>query len=216
MNLAHPAVIALLFCAFSSQVKASAEQDFWGWFAQNEEGLSDSKSPDDVILERVADQIKKVYSSLTFEISPVKDGKQKFVISADGIKEGFPYVEKLFASAPKSDHWIFIKFRQRRPLTGILFRKVKVEPKDLFFTLESDQGKAGITIYTRGHDSDDPEAITGIAFLMIDFALREYDSVTNVGFVETKSYSEPSGLKKRPITELAQTFDHFIASQKRD
>jgi hypothetical protein len=188
---------------------ATPEQEFWKWFQKNETMLFTFEKDTEKVFDRLSAQMKKVHESLTFEFGPVKDGRREFVISADGIKEAFPYVEKLYAIAPKLDRWIFIKFRPRRTAMDVEYAEVKVKATDVFCTVEPDRGKAGMTVFIRGYQPERKKIYSGISFLMLDQALGEYDVETKVGFIETKAFDAPSRLEKKPIEALTKVFDDF-------
>lgn len=207
---------AMIFSLFTSKSKATPEEDFWGWFSKNDGMLFSFEKDQEKIFDRLAAEMKKVNSSLTFEFGPIKDGKREFVISADGIKDAFPAVEQLYAAAPKLDRWIWIKFRPRRSPMDIEYGEVKVKADDVFCTVEPDGIKAGITLFIRGYQPEREKAYRGIAFLMLDQALGEYDVETKVGFIQTKDFSEKSELEKKPLKEVTKIFDDFVAYQKKN
>ena len=160
--------------------------------------------------------MKRINSSLTFEFGPITDGKREFVISADGIKTAFPAVEQLYATAPKLDQWIWIKFRPRRLPMDIEYDGVNVKAADVFCTVEPDGDKAGLTLYIRGYQPEQKKTYAGIVFLMLDQALGEYDVETKVGCIQTKDFSEKSELVKKPLKDVAKIFDDFISYQKKN
>lgn len=193
---------------------ATPEQEFWKWFQKNEAMLFSFEKNQEAVFGSLGTQMNKVHESLTFEFGPVENGKREFVISADGIKDAFPAVERVYATAPKLDRWIFIKFRPRREPMDVEYGGVKVKVDDVFCTVEPDKGKAGITVFIRGYQTEHQKAYTGITFLMLDQALGEYDVETKVGFIETKSFSVHNNLEKKPITEVTKVFDDFWKFQQ--
>ena len=91
---------------------------------------------------------------------------------------------------------------------------VKVKTEDVFCTVQPDRDKAGITVFIRGYQPEQHKAYGGITFLMLDQALGEYDVETKVGFIETKTFSAPSNLEKKPIAEVTKVFDDFWKYQE--
>jgi hypothetical protein len=193
---------------------ATPEQEFWKWFQKNETMLFNFEKDRESVFDQLSTQMKKVHESLTFEFGPVENGKRDFVISADGIKKGFPAVETLYASAPKLERWTFIKFRPRREAMDIDYAGVSVKTGDVFCTVQPDRGKAGITVFLRNYRQENQKAYAGITFLMLDQALGEYDVETRVGFIQTKPFSDPSDLEKKPLKELTKVFDDFWKYQE--
>ena len=197
------------------KIEATPEQEFWKWFQTNEASLFSFETNQEVVFDRLATQMKKIHEALTFEFGPVENGKREFVISADGIKDAFPAVERLYASAPKLDRWVFIKFRPRRTPMDVQYSGVKVKADDVYCTAEPDGGKAGITVFIRGYEAEQGKIYKGIAFLMLDQALGEYDVETKVGFIQVKPFSAESELEKKPIKELTKVFDDFWKFQRK-
>ena len=213
MRLACLTFLITMFGLFKTE--ATPEQEFWKWFQKNEASLFSFETNQDVVFDRLAAQMQKVQESLTFEFGPVKNGQREFVISADGIKAAFPAVEQLYASAPKLDRWIFIKFRPRRTPMDVQYNGVKVKADDVYCTVEPDRGKAGITVFFRGYEAEQDKAYKGIAFLMLDQALGEYDVETKVGFIQVKPFSADSELEKKPVKEVTKIFDGFWKFQEK-
>jgi hypothetical protein len=209
-NLPKPSLIIAFIMMFGLfKASASPENEFWNWFEKNENRLFTFETDRDRVFDEIAGKMKNVHESVTFEFGPVVDGKREFVISADGIKDAFPAVEKLYESAPKLSRWKFIKFRPRRVPMDINYGGVKVKKADVFCTVEPDGNKAGVTVYIRGYQDRLKNQYTAIAFLMLDQALGEYDVETKVGFIEVHDFAKPSKLEKKPLADVTQVFDAF-------
>lgn len=197
----------LMFGVFKSL--ATREQVFWDWFKRNENRLFNHEADRDRVFDELAEKMADVHESVTFEFGPIEDGKREFVISADGIRDAFPAVERLYLSAPRLPRWTFIKFRARRDPMGVEYEGVRVRPADVFCTIEPDRNRVGVTVYIRGYQDDRKKQYTAIAFLMLDQALGEYDVEEKVGFVALRDFEEASPLMKWPIRELPKAFDAF-------
>src|SRR5262245_46726753 len=129
----------MVFGLFSSKPPASPEADFWKWFQANEARLFSWENDREATFNALEEAMHNVDPNLTFEISPVIDGKREFVISADGIQDGFPAVEALYASAPSLERWTWVKFRPRRlPLHDIEFAEKSVRADEVHFLLARD------------------------------------------------------------------------------
>jgi hypothetical protein len=195
---------------------ATPEQEFWNWFEKNEKMLFGFETNRERVFDELAGKMKRVHESITFEFGPVAEGKREFVISADGIKDAFPAVESLYASAPNLPRWVFIKFRPRRAPMNVDYDGLKVKVEDVFCTVEPDRNKAGIKVYIRGYQVSRKKQYTVIAFLMLDQALGEYDVETKVGFIEVRDLTEGSNLEKKHLKEVTQIFDAFWKYKKID
>jgi hypothetical protein len=141
----------MAFSLFSSSKKKSPHERFWAWFEKNQDMLFDFERNQDRTFDKLNAAISKVHPDLTFEFGPVQNEKREFVISADGLKEAFPAVESLHASAPVLPHWTFIKFRPRRSAMTIQIGDLKLEPSDLEVAVEADGDKAGFTVFIKGY-----------------------------------------------------------------
>ena len=82
--------------------KESPDVAFWSWFATNEDRLFYFEKDQEKIFDELNGKLRAIHPSVTFEFGPVKQGKREFVISADGIREAFPFVERTFSSASRN------------------------------------------------------------------------------------------------------------------
>jgi|SRR5882724_788218 len=209
---AFAVILMSIFGLFGSRAHASVESDFWRWFQRNEADLFDFERNQEATFDRLAAEMHKVHPSLTFEFGPKENGRREFVISADGIKEAFPKVESLYAAAPTMAHWKFIKFRPRREPFDIDYAGVSVKANTVSVLVEPDGQKAGLTVFIPGYSESDRETYAGIAFLLLDQALGEYDVETRVGFIDVKAPT-PGRAQARTLQELPKAFDDFFAGR---
>ncbi len=200
----------MIFSLFSVFSKKSPQERFWEWFKSNEAKLFDFETNREKVFEELKNALSKVNPDLTFEFGPIENGARDFVISADGLRDVFPYVESLYAKAPVLNHWRFIKFRPRREGLGISVDGIKLSYDDVDVSLEPDGDKAGLNIFVKGYNEDLKESFVKAAFLLLDFTLGEYDMATKVGFIEFKPYQEESNYKRHKFSELPRIFDEFI------
>jgi hypothetical protein len=195
---------------FGGRAHASAEGDFWRWFQQNEAMLFDFERDQEAIFDRLAGEMHKVHPALTFEFGSKDNGRREFIISADGIKDAFPSVEALYASAPTLARWEFIKFRPRQEPFDIEYRDVAVRAGTVSVLLEPDGQKVGITVFIPGYTEEARETYVGIAFLFLDHALGEHDVETRVGFIDVKAVA-PGSTPTRSLQDLPKVFDDYFA-----
>lgn len=204
--------IMAMFGLFSKQARATPESDFWVWFQKNEASLFDFDKNQEKVFDSLARAMHKVHPSLTFEFGPKENGRREFVISADGIKDAFPKVETLYASAPRMPRWKFIKFRPRREPSEISYGGVSVRAQDVSVSVDTDGPKVGITVFLPEYSKQAHETFAGVAFLLLDQTLGEYDVETRVGFIEVKSSANKTGTAV-PLKDLARVFDSFFAKK---
>ena len=190
--------------------KRSPEDKFWDWFVENEERIFGVRDGQEPVFKELVTAIREVNPEMTFEFGPVEGGKRSFILSADGLKEVVPAVEKLFSTAPELSNWAFVKYRQRRPLIDVQLGDINLRPSDVLVTIEEDGPKAGLSVYIKGYRGKMEQQKIGAAFLMLDNALGEYDMINRVGFIEFYPAEAPSDLVKHNIETLPTVFDNFF------
>ena len=171
--------------------------------------LFDFEKDTEIVFNQLAAEMHKVNPDLTFEFSPKQGGQREFVISADGIRDSFASVEKLYAAAPPLKNWKIIKFRPRREPFDIKFQGILVEAASVAVFIERDGPKAGLTVVIPGYTKAKHDSFAGLAFLLLDQALGEFDVETHVGFVGVAAPSERYA-QATPLKNLPKAFDAFL------
>ena len=195
---------------FSCSFQKTDEEKFWNWFCKNSQMIYDFESNREIVFDRIQEQLHKINQNLAFEISSVKDGKRDFVISADGIIEAFPFVEKLYAARPELEKWNFVKFRPRRKVANsIRIENKELESDDVKFMFIRDDcdGKVGIVLFLNGCNENEMEIYEQIGFLFLDEALGEYDTETYIGTIMLQGFDGDCFEKSIGIELLAEEFD---------
>ena len=195
---------------FSCSFQKTDEEKFWNWFCKNSQMIYDFESNQEVIFDKIQEQLHKINPNLTFEISSVKNGKRDFVISADGILEVFPFVEKLYTARPELKEWNFIKFRPRRKIdNSIKIGNKELYPADIKFMFIQDDsdGKIGIVLFMNGYNENEIEVYDQIGFLFLDEALGEYDTETYIGNIILQGFDSDYFDKSAGIELLSNEFD---------
>lgn len=207
MNFSH-AMFLVIASLFSGTAAASPESAFWKWFQKNDAMLFDFEKNREIVFNQLTAEMHKVNSTLTFEFGPKQNGQREFVISADGIRDAFPSVEKLYAAAPRLRNWKLIKFRPRREPLDINFQGISVEAASVAVFIEPDGPKAALTVLIPAYTKAKHDSFAGLAFLLLDQALGELDVETRVGFVgvaaPSERYAQATSLKNLP-----EAFDAF-------
>jgi hypothetical protein len=209
-------ILLMVFSLFGAKSHASAETDFWKWFLANEAQLFSWESDREAVFNRLGAAMHKVHSDLTFELGPIVEGRREFVISAGGIKAGFPTVEALYRSAPTLKRWEWVKFRPRRePLNNIEFGGKSLQSKDVHFLLAHDEPKVGIVLFFDGYNEKEKTVFGQIGYLFLDEALGEYAVEMKVGFIEFQARDSKHFKHASPLDELPAKFDEFWAKKAR-
>ncbi|MBI4272412.1 hypothetical protein HY621_00995 [Candidatus Uhrbacteria bacterium] len=193
---------------FLKKNSQSNEEKFWKWFVANEKMLFSFHENQDQVFDMLTSELSKVNKNLTFEFGPIREQKREFIISADGIRDAFPFVERLAAQAPPLEKWKITKFRPRRPLsdTVIDFKGKTFSPDDIFFKLHNKGGKVGIRLFIKRYN-EDKDVFDEIVFIFLDAALGEYDVETKVASIDFFDTDTIDFANAKPMTELAENFD---------
>jgi hypothetical protein len=185
------------------------EERFWKWFEKNHDRLFSFESNRDQIFAELARHLKQVHEVLTFEFGPVVEGKRDFVISADGIRQGFPAVLQLVEAAPKLEKWNLIAFRPPRDIDMVIeARGISLGPDQVWFLAEADGTRVGLALYIEGFSPEREKQLCQMMFLLLDNALGEYAVETQIGFVECNALPpERERGELRPFREIRSVID---------
>lgn len=197
----------MAFFSFSAKTK---EEKFWNWFCKNSKMIFNFESNQEVVFDKIQEELQKVNPNLAFEISSVKEAKREFVISADGIIEAFPAVENLYKAKPDLPEWTFIKFRPRRKVeNSIRIANKEIFPKDIKFMFidDEDKSKIGIVLFCKGYNESEHDLYNQIAFLFLDECLGEFDTETYIGRIIIQGFDSEYFASAKEIESLASEFD---------
>jgi len=214
-SMKHAFVVLIsLMAAFLFSCKrggVTREQDFRNWFKSNEDTLFNFEKNRERTLDKLRTEMHKLNPSLTFEFGPIEDGRREFVISADGIKNAFPEVEALYAAAPSLPRWKFIKFRPRRKPMDVNYGGVSVPAASVKVQLSRNGQLADLTVFIPTYSESKREAYTGIAFLLLDGTLGEYDVETRVGQIQVEA-APRSTIQTFSLETLPNAFDTLFGN----
>ncbi|KNY25897.1 hypothetical protein [Pseudobacteroides cellulosolvens] len=186
------------------------EQEFWEWFSINEEELFKSTSVEDPIVNELSTRLKKINEGLTFEFSRIIDDKRTIAISANGLREVFPYVLKLINEPKLLSKWIVVPFRQRvNHIDGMEIKcgDFSLGGNDISFVPKQKESRVSLDIYVRGINDIPPEIVNAV-FLMLDSSIGEYDVVTKIGGIEILPESKlKDTVNAKPLNMLAELVD---------
>jgi hypothetical protein len=190
----------------TGQSTLTPEETFWKWFQSNENSLFDFEKDQERVFDRLGGEMRKINPNLTFEFGPKENGIQEFIISADGIKEAFPEVERLYAAAPSLPRWKFAKFRPRRTPLDITYQGVTVRAASVVVEVKAAGQMADLTVFIPGYTQSAHQTYVAITFLLLDEALGEYDVETRIGRVNVESAPE-SETQTCSLEDLPRTVD---------
>jgi hypothetical protein len=190
------------------------EPRFWEWFAEHSDELMAVATAREKICDALVRQMRKVDRGLMFAFGPTRDGRREFVVSADGIRSVFPAVQKLVAAAPDLPGWKIIAFRPAADLDSITFGDRKMGKDDIWFHAYSSQGAAAVDLYIRDYTEATAQPLTQAAFLLLDYALGEYDVETKLGALSFKPLPiDPVAEGLKPFRELPETVRQLTSTE---
>jgi len=195
-------------------------ENFWNWFIENGQKLKEWETDRDKYLNQILGEGRKIGEGLAFELEPIKNDRINFTISADGVYELFPVVEKIISKAPQIDGWNFIAFRQRmtkEEVEGIVLKmeKIELDPNQMKFYPIKEGENLDIIIYTKDVTENNYNQIVYGGLLLVDNLLGEYDCVTKVRNYDFHNLpTNEEDLKElRPLIDLADYVDDFYTKK---
>lgn len=164
--------------------KKPSPEEFWAWFAANQQGLSDAAS--DFIKKQLAPRFNRAFPDLDITIS--HEHPIVVEISADGIRSRIPEVMKAVRSAPKRDWFKVVAFRQPTDIDQVTIElrgkivslaEMRILPERVGpDTLEID-------VFVPVPQNTPKDVLSHLGFLALDHAIGEYPMmmhVTGAGF----------------------------------
>lgn len=193
----------------------SKEALFWKWFKINENIIFNFETDREHIFDQLNYELGKVYNGLTFEFGSIKNnGIREFIISADGIKNVFPAVERLFNERPELKRWEVIKFRPRKYLiSDINMNNIIIKADEVNYILFDDLNphKVGIMLFFQKYILDKKGTSEQAGYLLLDEVLGEYDVETRVGSIVFDSKDSEFYVQSHPIKDLAEDFNRQLS-----
>lgn len=197
---------------FSLSNKRSKEEKFWNWFSKSQDTFYheiENLEVRDEILTDLKSELNKVHPNLVFEFSPIhENGVREFTISAEGVKDFFPYVEGLIEKAPEIKNWQFNAFRQRIPGDDlqIQYGDLNIGYSDIYFRYQDGKyGEIGIELNIRDFD-ESPQTQNAI-YILLDGLIGEYDITLGLDWIEWVKLDESNIENLNPITSLRGLID---------
>lgn len=141
------------------------------------------------VLDYVGFELQKIENDLVLELG-VGGGKNELIISADGIRDQFPLVDRIVAAAPRLLTWEVIALRQPKPRsTSASYNGTVLNHNDVKFVADMTMTPVDIVFYVRNLESQDDPRI-GALFLLIDNLIGERSTATKLGAMEFRPLSE--------------------------
>jgi hypothetical protein len=154
----------------------SKEKEFWKWFLEREDKFYHFEHNQEELFNPALTLLQNIQRDLVFEIGPEIDGKREFIISANGLKEGFSSVIEVAKASPEMDRWIVVPFRQRKKNLDIEIQlgDLTLGVEDIFFTYNTSGNKVNLDLFIAGINPKE-EHVYQVALLLLDNVIGEYD-----------------------------------------
>jgi hypothetical protein len=118
-------------------------------------------------------------------------------------------------AAPRLERWYITAFRPRRTPPNIVeFRRKRVDPKDVQFSLLDNGNSVGIYLFIPGFEEGDAE-LKQIGYLLLDDTLGEYDVEIRLGLIKMLPPEAHTEGQRFPLFELPARFDQLISRLER-
>jgi hypothetical protein len=193
----------------------SKEKIFWGWFAENKHlfenilsNIDRETQPKDIdsAMTLFEENLHKYNENIWFRMG--SQNPFELIITAEGNKDNFPFVEKLVKNSPEIENWKIISFIQPQSIdTGGYYYKegdYELTINDIFFSFsENLSGENGyfleVMFYVIDDKFFDNDGFKSSIIRIAETATGEYDFAKIVGFINVVPTSEtyrehPSGL----------------------
>ncbi|WP_156285870.1 hypothetical protein [Oceanivirga salmonicida] len=193
-------------------------ENFWKWFSENEKEYYENienKEMQEKLLNELSKRLKAINKGLTFEFGYLKNDKIEFVISADGIKEVFPFVIELVDNVSELKYFKVFAFRQKGETEDIEieYAGLKLSYDDIYFRYAIDEDGLGLELNIRNFEKDN-NAIYNAVYILLDNLLGEYDAITYISWVDWVKLDEKNIDNLMPLLELVRVVDHYKETKK--
>jgi len=182
---------------------------FWTWIAAHVGDLRAITRGDEPIMDELAARLRAVDPGLAFEVG-VGTAPFELIISADGVRDKFPVVQRLVAAAPPITGLEPIAFRPRKSADfGIRIEGIELGAGDVWFTATPAGATLDVVLYVRGLDGTRDDVRKYATYVLLDTLLGEYDVETRLGGIEWRAAPTAPAAPLRPLTELPAEVDRL-------
>lgn len=188
---------------------------FWDWFLEHEPQILTITQEQPDFVNDLNQALKRIHPDLACEVGTGLDGKRELVLSAGGIRDAFPWVNRTVDSAPALDRWRIVRFKPRLPDLSewfVVLNGKRMSPTDIRFVGEMSRGKINITGFLPGYRKTPDDIYEQIFFILLDATLGEYDVVMRIGEISLRPLPAQEHPKLRPLPELRDLVDSLFAA----
>lgn len=206
----------------TAELKDKQIRLFWNWFVANEKRFSKVTNNDEVLKE-ILNHASTIEGGLAFEVKSIKNGIKSLTISADGVKQLIPTVQKMVEKSPKIKGWKFIAFRQKKDkklATEIIYLsdQLKLEPSKMKFFPIVENDSLQLIIYSPGINKENYNEIFYGGSVLLDNLVGEYKFMTqvdNYDFHNMPTRKEDLN-QLTPLFELSAFIDNYDTKKNKN
>lgn len=193
--------------------KPTAESRFWSWFSKNSDRLCHFEIDQEAIFDELSSALKEYKDGIVFEISAEKEKCREFILSADGIKDLFPYVSALAKAAPPFKNWKIIPFRPRMAdysKFSLEYAGHKFDPNSIWCHSRTEEDSFDVIFYHQGLVEEERNKFISGTYILLDMAIGEFDVVTGIRYIDHQALPEnPESEGLQPFSDFRRAFDSF-------
>lgn len=188
--------------------RRTPEQTFWDWFTKNLDRIAAIRDGSEAVVAELAQRLSAVKDGLMWEKGTLSDGRQHFIVSADGVVDHWAAVRSLVLAAPPIPGWEITAFRPRHAMDEIRYEDFHLRIADLaFLPLDSAaRGPLNLTLLIPGLAEGSPRSRIAATFVLLDALIGEETAMLKLGDIQFVPREEGDG-SERPLRELVGLLD---------
>lgn len=180
------------------------DRAFWDWIEAN---IPQPECSPDTLVDFCNEAnalLQRIDGGLVVEVGSAFDGSWEVVISAGGIREHFPAVERLVAAAGEPSGFTARAFRQPRHVGEMTYAGKTFSADDVWYEAYTVDREIGLNLFVSGFDPDDPEIEGSVGFIFLDAYLGEHAVATKIGPIDFAPLpDDPAAQGLKPIAAMA-------------
>jgi len=166
---------------------------FWNWFNKNQNKFlfltEITESEKDKLMAEFLSELHKFNEEIYFEMGGhPNDEKIELIISAEGILEHFPAVEKLTSCAPEFKNWEIIAFKPPMGNSFSLDYRGKVfDPEKIIYiplTAKEDPKSIGFNVCYPDYEESEKEIYVNGTYLILDTIIGEKSVALDIDYMD--------------------------------
>jgi len=191
---------------------------FWNLFSEYSSLLLKLADPNHPLFTVMNKELSQIDGNVSFSLGEVREEDHRaLIISANGVIDSFPAVERLISLAPKDPCWTFYKFMPRRlPLGDLTYdNKYLIPAKDVYYKLfKQTDSIYSIQVFLPGLRIEDTNAFNNMAMLILNASLGEFDLAVKIKHIKVECHGSNDFVGAHPIKNLPVHIDEIFSKNK--